>query len=206
MAKTFDWSIQNGAICICFFVKWQILLRVTFQAYKSSTFPRQHHTLKSSTVWILSLVVRWRTHRKTRPLPWKIPKNITEAERSSSSVAIIWVCVLLRSIKYRKIWPKLIIQTQNVTHVVLFLDRVTSGYPGLMQMHADHFSADPFWSNEFVRLRTKGLSETVYYGPLNLPTVSPLTFAATGTVLTENKKIAATSIPVTITSQCFVQK
>ena len=103
MAKTFAWSIQHGAICICFFVKWQILLRVTFQAYKSSTFPRQHHTLKSSTVWILSLVVRWRTHRKTRPLPRKIPKNITEAERSSSSVAIIWVRVLLRSIKYQKL-------------------------------------------------------------------------------------------------------
>ena len=102
MAKTFDWSIQNSAICICFFVKWQILLRVTFQAYKSSTFPRQHHTLKSSTVWILSLVVRWRTHRKTRPLPRKIPKNITKAERSSSSVAIIWVRVPLRSIKCRK--------------------------------------------------------------------------------------------------------
>ena len=97
MAKTFDWSIQNGAICIYFFVKWQILLWVTFQAYKSSTFPRQHHTLKSSTVWILSLVVRWRTHRKTRPLPRKIPKNIT-AERSSSSIAIIWVCMPLRSI------------------------------------------------------------------------------------------------------------
>ena len=102
MAKIFDWSIQNGAICICFFVKWQILLWVTFQASKSNTFPQQHHTLKSSTVWILSLVVRWRTHRKTRTLPRKIPKNITEAERSSSSVAIIWVRVPLRSIKYRK--------------------------------------------------------------------------------------------------------
>ena len=75
MAKIFDWSIQNGAICICFFVKWQILLRVTFQAYKSSTFPRQHHTLKSSTVWILSLVVRSRTHRKTRPLPRKYNRS-----------------------------------------------------------------------------------------------------------------------------------
>ena len=102
MAKIFDWSIQNGAIYICFFVKWQGLLRVTFQAYKSSTFPRQHHTLKSSTVWILSLVVHWRVHRKTRPLLRKIPKNITEAKRSSSSVAIIWVRVPLRSIKYRK--------------------------------------------------------------------------------------------------------
>ena len=102
MAKTFAWSIQHGAICICFFVKWQILLQVTFQAYKSSTFPQQHHTLKSSTVWILRLVVCWRTHRKTRPLPRKIPKNIIEAERSSSSVAIIWVRVLLRLIKYRK--------------------------------------------------------------------------------------------------------
>ena len=136
MAKTFDWSIQNGAICICFFVKWQILLRVTFQAYKSSTFPRQHHTLKSSTVWILSLVVRWRTHRKTRPLPRKIPKNITEAERSSSSVAIIWVRVPLRSIKCRK-FDQNWLQTQNVAHLV------TTGYPGLMQMPAGHLSADP---------------------------------------------------------------
>ena len=102
MAKIFDWSIQNGAICICFFVKWQILLRVTFQASKSNTFPQQHHTLKSSTVWILSLVVHWRTHRKTRTLPRKIPKNITKAERSLSSVAIIWVPVPLRSIKYWK--------------------------------------------------------------------------------------------------------
>jgi len=141
-----------------FLWKWQILLRVTFQAYKSSTFPRQHHTLKSSTVWILSLVVRWRTHWKTRPLPRKIPKNITEAKRSSSSITIIWVRVPLRSNEMSKIWPKLIIQTQNVAHVVLFLDRVTTGYPGLMQMHADHFSADHIWSYEFVRLRTKGLS------------------------------------------------
>ena len=29
----------------------------------------------------------------------------------------------------------------------------------LMQMHADHFSADPFRSYEFVRLRTKGLKQ-----------------------------------------------
>ena len=46
-------------------------------------------------------------------------------------------------------------QTENVAHVVLFLDRVTTGYPGLMQMHADHFSADPFPLHEFIRLRTK---------------------------------------------------
>ena len=56
-----------------------------------------------------------------------------------------------------KIWPKLIMQTENVAHVVLFLDQVTTGYPGLMQMHADHFSADPFQLHEFVQLRTKGL-------------------------------------------------
>ena len=43
MAKTFAWSIQHGAICICFFVKWQILLQVTFQAYKSSTFDSITH-------------------------------------------------------------------------------------------------------------------------------------------------------------------
>ena len=191
MAKTFDWSIQNGAICICFFVKWQILLGVTLQAYKSSAFPQQHHTLKSSTVWILSLVVCWRTHQKNTTITDKNPQKYNQSWKIfvfcrhflSSSVAEVN--------KISKIWPKLIIQTQNVTHVVLFLDRVTRGYPGLMQMHADHFSADPFWSNELVRLRTKGLSETVYYGPLNLPTVSPLTFATTGTDLTENKKIGS---------------
>ena len=137
--------MQNGAICICFFVKWQILPQVTFQAYKSSTFPPQHHTLKSSTDWILSLVVRWRTHRKTRPLPRKIPKNnwswkifIFHRHYLSSRAAEVN--------KMSKIWPKLIIQTQNVAHVVLFLDLVTTGNPGLMQMHADHFSADSFWS------------------------------------------------------------
>ena len=138
MAKTFDWSIQNDAICICFFVKWQILLRVTFQAYKSSTFPRQHHTLKSSTVWILSLVVRWRTHRKTRPVitaknpqkynqSWKI--FVFRRHYLSSRAAEVN--------KMSKIWPKLIIQTQNVAHLV------TTGYPGLMQMPAGHLSADP---------------------------------------------------------------
>ena len=55
-------------------------------------------------------------------------------------------------------------------------------------MHADHSSADPFRLYEFERLRTKGLSETLCYCPINLPTVSPLTFATTGTDLTENKK------------------
>ena len=65
--------------------------------------------------------------------------------------------------KISKIWPQLIIQTQNVAHVVLFLDQVTTGYPRLMQMYADHFSADPFRSYEFVRLRTKGLNSDKYY-------------------------------------------
>ena len=40
-----------------------------------------------------------------------------------------------------------------------FLIKVTTGYPRLMQMNADHFSADPFRSYEFVRLRTKGLNK-----------------------------------------------
>ena len=158
MAKIFDWSIQNGAICICFFVKWQLLLQVTFQAYKSSTFPRQHHTLKSSTVWILSLVVRWRTHRKTRPLPRKYNRSwkifVFRRHYLSSRAAEVD--------KISKIWPKLIIQKQNVAHVVLFLDQVTTGYPRLMQMYADHISADPFRSYKFVRLRTKGLSQFSY--------------------------------------------
>ena len=206
MAKTFDWSIKNGAICICFFVKWQILLGVTLQAYKSSTFPQQHHTLKSSTVWILSIIVCWRTHQKNTTITEKNPQKYNRSWKIFVFRRHYLSSRAAEVDKISKIWPKLIIQTQNVAHVVLFLDRVTSGYPGLMQMHADHFSADPFWSNEFVRLRTKGLSETVYYGPLNLPTVSPLTFAATGTVLTENKKIAATSIPVTITSQLLCPK
>ena len=63
MAETFEKSIQNGAISIHFFVKWQISLWVTFQAFylygKTSSFCSQHHTLKSTTVWMFSLVVWW---------------------------------------------------------------------------------------------------------------------------------------------------
>ena len=104
MAKIFDWSIQNGAICICFFVKWLILLRVTFQAYKSSTFPRQHHTLKSSTVWILSLVVRWRTI----PRGWSLNTGSTlvflwypnlETDSCVSSTILYLVVVIKESTK-----------------------------------------------------------------------------------------------------------
>ena len=143
MAKTFAWSIQHGAICICFFVKWQILLQVTFQAYKSSTFPQQHHTLKSSTVWILRLVVCWSkntTITKKNPQKYNWSWKIFAFRRHYLSSRATEVN------KMSKIWPKLIIQTKNVAHVVLFLDLVTTGYPGLMQMHADHSSADPFWS------------------------------------------------------------
>ena len=85
-AKNIDRSIQNGAISIC---KMTTLLRVTFQACKSSTVLRQHHM-----------------HLK-------------------------------------------------VAHVVLFLDRVTTGHPRLMEMPADHFSGDPF-PILFVRLPVKG--------------------------------------------------
>ena len=69
-----DRSIQHGASSIFFFVKWLLLLWVTFQACKSSIFPPQHPTLESSTVWTFSLVVRCRTQRKKRLDPRKIPK------------------------------------------------------------------------------------------------------------------------------------
>ena len=104
IAKTVDRSIQNGASSICFFVKWLLLLRVTFQACKSSIFPPQHHTHESSTLWAFSLVVDCRTHRKTRPVPRKIPKNISKAVGSSCFVATSKVRLPLTSIKliYRK--------------------------------------------------------------------------------------------------------
>ena len=104
IAKTVDRSIQNGASSICFFVKWLLLLRVTFQACKSSIFPPQHHTLESSTLWAFSLVVPCRTHRKSRPVPRKIPKNITKAVGSSCFVATSKVRLPLTSTKliYRK--------------------------------------------------------------------------------------------------------
>jgi len=57
-----------------FLCKMTTLLRVTFQACKSSTVPQQHHTLESLTVWQFSLVVRCRTHRKKRPFQKKSPK------------------------------------------------------------------------------------------------------------------------------------
>ena len=76
LAKTVDRSIQHGASSICFFVKWLLLLWVTFQACKSSIFPPQHPgpTLESSTLLTFSLVVRCRTQRKKRPDPRKNPK------------------------------------------------------------------------------------------------------------------------------------
>ena len=43
-AKTIDRSIQNLHMFLC---KMTTLLRVTFQACKSSTVPRQHYILKS---------------------------------------------------------------------------------------------------------------------------------------------------------------
>ena len=142
MAKTVDWSIQNGASSICFFVKWLLLLRVTFQACKSSIFPPQHHTLESSTLWAFSLVVRCRTHRKTRPVPRKIPKNITKAVGSSCSVAISKFRLPLTSIIYRKFdyntWSN---KQQIVPHVVLF--HITTGHPRLMVMPADNFFPFP---------------------------------------------------------------
>ena len=93
---------KYGASSTCFFVKWQLLLWVTFQACKSSIFPPQHLTLESSTLWAFSLVVRCRTERKKRPDTRKNPQNITKAEGSSCPVAIIKVHVPLRSIIYRK--------------------------------------------------------------------------------------------------------
>ena len=127
-----------------FLCKMTALLRVTFQACKSSTVPQQHHTLERSTVWTFSLVVRCRTRREKRPFREKIPKNITKAERPSCSVTITKVCVPRKSMKYRKFDQNWSNKLQIVTHVVLFLDRVTTGHPRLMEMPADHFSADPF--------------------------------------------------------------
>ena len=149
MAKTVDRSIKNGASSICFFVKWLLLLWVTFQACKSSIFPPQHRTLESSTLWAFSLVVRCRTQRKKRPDQRKNTQNITKAEGSSCPVAIIKVHVPWRSIIIENLTK--IDQTNNiqVAHVVLVFDRVTTGHPRLMEMPADNFFAS-------VRLPVKG--------------------------------------------------
>ena len=64
--------------------------------------------------------------------------------------------------KISKIWPQLLVPTQNVAHVVLFLDQFTTGYPRLVQMYADHFSY------EFLRLRTKGLKATNCFSIITL--------------------------------------
>ena len=115
MAKIFDKLIQNSTISIHFFVKWQFSFRVTFQAFyfheKFSSFCWQHHTLKSTTVWMFSLVV-WCSAKKTWPFPGKIAKNMTEAERSSSSMAIL-SSFAAEVDKISKYWPKLNIQTAN---------------------------------------------------------------------------------------------
>ena len=67
-AKTIDRSIHK------FLCKMTTLLRVTFQACKSSTVLRQHHTLESLTVWSFSLVVRCRTHA----IPEKNPQKYNQ--------------------------------------------------------------------------------------------------------------------------------
>ena len=85
------------------------------------------------------------------------------------AIAIIWVCMLLMSIKYWKFDPVCSFRQQIITYVVLFLDWVTTGYPRLMQIQADHFSADPFQSDEFVRLWTKGLNDC--FNPLGAKSV-----------------------------------
>ena len=95
---------------------------------------------------------------KKRPLRRTISKNTTKAERPSCSIAITKVCVLLKSIKYRKIDQNWSNKQQVVAHVVLFLDRVTTGHPRLMEMPTDHFSADPFPIGGFAQLLVKGLT------------------------------------------------
>ena len=104
----------------------------------------RHYQCAILTVWTFSFVVRWRTLWKKRPFRRTISKNITKAERPSCSIAITKVRVLLKSIKYRKIDQNWSNKQQVVAHVVLFLDRVTTGHPRLMEMPADHFSADLF--------------------------------------------------------------
>ena len=88
-AKTIDRSIQNGAISMCFFAKWQLCFELPFKLVNLAPFLDSTTYLKVlATVWTFSLIVRCRTHRKKRPLPRKIPKNITKAGRPPYSVAI----------------------------------------------------------------------------------------------------------------------
>ena len=69
---------------------------------------------------------------------------MTEAERSSSSKAIFWVHLLLRSIKYQNIDQNWSYRQQIVGHVVLFLKRISTGHPRLLQVHTGQFYRRPF--------------------------------------------------------------
>ena len=117
MAKTFDKSIQNGTISIHFFVKWQFSFRVTFQAFyvheKFSSFCWQYHTLKSTTVWMFSLVV-WCSANKNMTIPWKkYPKKYDRSWKIFLFHGHFLSSFAAEVDKISKYWPKLNIQTAN---------------------------------------------------------------------------------------------
>ena len=146
MAKTFHELTQNGTISIHYFVKWQFSLWVTFQAYETSSFCWQHHTLKSTTFWMFSLVVIF---LRCFSWEWSCFLNGYYIElwcntRSSSSISIFYIHLLLMSIKYGKIDQNWWYRQQIVTHVVLFLKRVTTGHPRLMLVCTDQFPISNF--------------------------------------------------------------
>ena len=146
MAKTFDKSIQNAAISLHFFVKWQFSFRVTFQAFyvheKFSSFCWQYHTLKSTTVWMFSLVV-WCSANKNMTIPWKkYPKKYDQSWKIFLFHGHFLSSFAAEVDKISKYWPKLNIQTANkfiVVHVALFLKQISTGHRRLLQVHTGQF-------------------------------------------------------------------
>ena len=141
-AKTIDRSIQNLHMFLC---KMTTLLRVTFQACKSSTVPRQHYILKSSSYCLnIQPHSSLQNSSKKTATPEKNPQKYNQSWKTSVFRRHYWVLVPLKSIKYRKFDQNWSNKQQIVARVVPFLGGVTTGQPRLMEMPADHFSADPF--------------------------------------------------------------
>lgn len=155
MAKTFDKSIQNGAISIHFFVKWQFSFRVTFQAFyvheKFSSFCWQHHTLKSTTVWMFSLVV-WCSANKNMTIPWKkYPKKYDRSWKIFLFHGHFLSSFPAEVDKISKYWPKLNIQTANCCPCCSLSYKCTLA----------NFTADSFRLDKFFWLPVKGLNEAI---------------------------------------------
>ena len=117
-AKTIDRSIQNLHMFLC---KMTTLLRVTFQACKSSTVPRQHYILKSSSYCLnIQPHSSLQNSSKKTATPEKKPQKYNQSWKTSVFRRHYWVLVPLKSIKYRKFDQNWSNKQQIVARVVPF--------------------------------------------------------------------------------------